>query len=257
MIDIHTHILPGICDGARSVEESINIIKEGIKYGVTDFIMTPHYILGSNYDADNKKKQELINTIKKTLEQENIEANIYIGNEAFVCNELVNLIKYNFISTINKSNYLLFELPIDGAFKGLDDLIFRLKYRNINSIIAHPERYYYFQNNPKQIEKLIEQGVMFQCNIGSFFGQYGESTRKFVMLLLKHKAITFIGSDVHREKHNTYKKIKDLKKTLSKYLSKEEIEDILVNNARKVINNEEIEIKNIEPFKKSIFGNWK
>ena len=257
MVDLHTHILPGICDGAKSIDESINIIKEGIKYGVTDFVMTPHYIIGTSYNADNKVKIKLIEEIKNKLKKDNIKANIYIGNEVFVCNDLLELNENNFISTINNSNYLLLELPMSDEFKGVNDVVFKLKCENINSIIAHPERYSYFNRNPKKIEELINRGVLFQCNIGSFFGQYGKDVQKLVMLLLKHKAISFIASDVHNEKNNCYAKIEKLKKILSRYLSNEEIEDILVNNALKVINNEEIKVENIEPFKKSIFGKWK
>ena len=257
MIDIHTHILPGICDGAKTIEESIKIIKEGTKFGVTDFVMTPHYILGTNYNTNNLSKIELIKKIKKILRKEKIKANIYIGNEVFIDNNVLQLKEANLISTLNNSNYLLNELPLTGYFKGLNNIIFELLCNNVNSIIAHPERYSNFHKDPKLIEKLIEQGVYFQCNIGSFFGEYGKSTKKLVMLLLKHKAITFISSDIHHAKDNYYEKLISLEKILKKYLTKEEIEDVLVNNAKKVLNNEPLEKTNIKPFKKTIFGKWK
>lgn len=257
MVDIHSHILPSIDDGAQSIDESINIIKKAQAAGVTDIIVTPHFILGSDYDANNEKKRKLLTKLKKKIKDENIDINLYLGNEVFIENDLLKLRQDKLITTLNNSKYLLFELPMNGKYSGLLDIVFHLSCKGYTCIIAHPERYASFKKNPRIVEKLIDQGVLFQCNISSFLGYYGKEAQKLALLLLKHHAITFLASDIHREKSEHYNNINKVRKVLKKYISKDEIDDLFINNGKKVINKEKITMNSIKPFKKSFFGSWK
>ncbi len=100
-IDIHSHILYGIDDGSKSLEESINIIKEHIKMGFTDIVVTPHYIENSKYETNNIDKNNLLENLKKEIKKQNIKINLYLGNEVFINNNLEELINKNEISKIN------------------------------------------------------------------------------------------------------------------------------------------------------------
>ena len=257
MIDIHTHILPGIDDGSKSFDESIAILKKASKNGVTDIVLTPHFIIGSTYDADNLKKKQLFKELKIKVVEENIDINLYLGNEVFVENNMLELLENNYITTLNGSKYLLFEIPMNNSYHGLNDLIFNLRANDCIPIIAHPERYLVFKENPELIYKLIDQGALFQVNIGSFFGYYGTKAKELAFLLAKHHMVHFISSDTHHKENEFYDKIKDLKHELSKYISKKEINDLFSDNARKVLNNEDINIGEYTEFKKGIFGKWK
>lgn len=257
MIDIHSHILPGIDDGSRSFEESIEIIKKAYDNGVTDLVVTPHYIVGSEFMVNNSEKRKLLTKLKGLLKKEKIDINLYLGNEVFVENNMPALKKASKIATINGSKYLLFELPLNYTFNGLNDVIFDLRNKGFIPIIAHPERYAFLKENPSLIEDLIDKGALFQANIGSFTGLYGKRSKEISLLFLKHHVITFVGSDVHHKSNKFYDSIEEVKKLMKKYISDEEIEDLFVNNARKVLNKEILEVANYTHIKKGLFGKWK
>lgn len=254
MIDIHSHILYGIDDGAKTIEDSIDIIRQAASNGVTDIVLTPHFIVGSTYNCNNINKKKLITKIKNKLKKENINVSIYVGNEVFVENDMLKLKKEGHISTLCNGKYLLFELPMSGETKNLNDIIFDLRCKGYIPVMAHPERYLNIEKNPKIIEELIDKGVLFQCNLGSFLGVYGKKAKKTAILLLKHHAITFLGSDIHSVKDNYYNSLNNIKRILLRYVSEEEVEDLLVNNASKLLNKEIIEWKSIKPFKKGLLG---
>jgi len=257
MIDIHTHILPGIDDGSESFKESIEILKNASLCGVTDVVVTPHFILGSDYNCDNKTKRELLKELKNNIKKENINIKIHLGNEIFIDNEILKLIKKGQITTINSSKYFLFELPISNNYKGLDEFIFEAKNRGLTPILAHPERYAIFKKNPKKLFDLVENGVLLQCNIGSFFNKYNKDAKKLVTLLIKHKAVSFIASDTHSARDNLYERKNELIKTLKKYLTDKEIDTLLIENPRRVLNKEKIKKANYIPIKKTLLGKWK
>ncbi len=234
MIDFHSHILPQIDDGSKSIEQSIEIINEAKKAGFTKIISTSHYI--ENYYESNEQERE---KLLKTL-QENIEGiELYLGSEIYITEEMNQLIKENKASTINKSRYVLFEFPLTA--KAIDDkeVIYRLIEEGYVPIVAHPERYVYVQENPEYIEELSEMGALFQANYGSIIGMYGKKAQKTLKILLKQELISFFGSDVHRPEQ-VYAKMPKILKKLNKILSKEEIEQFTKINPQKVLNNEEI-----------------
>jgi len=257
MVDIHSHILPNLDDGAKSIEESISIVKKACDIGVTDLVVTPHFVFGSSYNANNKVKLNKFNELNKIIKKEKKNINLYLGNEVFVDNNLLDFIEKDYIMTINNSRYLFFELPMNGSYSGIEDLIFKLKTSGYIPIIAHPERYSIFKDNISLVERFIELGVLFQCNIGSFFGLYGERAKDVVLLLLKHQCIHFIASDTHHYENVFYDKIDELKQMLEKYIDKKEIDNLLVNNAKCVLENKTFDVLDVIPFKKNILGKWK
>ena len=257
MIDIHSHILPGIDDGANSIEESIEILKQASRNNVKEIILTPHYILGSDYNSRYKDNINLLNELKDTLKKENIDINLYLGNEVFVENNMIDLINNEDITTLNNTRYLLFELPLNNTYNGLNDLLFELNIKGYKPIIAHPERYSFLKENPSLIEELVDKGALFQSNIGSFLGMYGKKTQDLAFLLLRHNVISFIGSDIHSKNHTFYDKIEECKELMRKYITEKEINNIFLNNAEALLNDRELKSKEYIPFKKNIFGKWK
>ena len=236
MKDMHSHILYGIDDGSKNLAESIDILKELSSEGVTDIMLTPHYIENSKYNCDNKNKKKIFNEIKKEMKKENIDINIYLGNEVMVNNNLIKLLDKE-IMTLNNSRYLLIELPMTKEFPDLDLIIRSLKEKGFIPIIAHPERYSYVQKNYKWVSDYLEMGVLFQGNYESLFDKYGKSARKALKKLLKNNMIQFLGSDTHRSKSKC--NLKELKKKLKKIIRNENvINDLMNNNFDKVIKDE-------------------
>lgn len=235
MIDFHSHILPGIDDGSRSIEQTIRMLKEAKEAGFTKIISTSHYIEGY-YESDEAERTELLNEVQKNIS--GIE--LYLGNEIYITNNMINLIQNKKASTINNSKYVLFEFPLSAKSMNDKEVVYRLIENGFVPVIAHPERYSYVQDNPEYIEELAEMGALFQANYGSIIGMYGKKAEKTLKKLLKNDLIRFFGTDSHRI-DQVYTKMPKILKKLHKFLSDEEIEEFTVINPQKVLNNEDIE----------------
>ncbi len=233
MIDFHSHILPQIDDGSKSLEETIRILEEARDVGFEKIISTSHY-MEKYYEVDEEQRLQLI----KQIDFQDIE--LYLGSEIYVTNEIVQLLKDKKASTINNSRYVLYELPMHSKNMNDKEIIYRLVENGYIPIIAHPERYSYVQEDPKYVEELAEMGALFQANYGSIIGMYGDKAKKTVKKLLKQDLIHFLGSDVHRPEQ-IYPKIPKILKKLSKIVSEEKLEELTTLNAQKVLDNEEIE----------------
>ena len=230
MKDIHNHILYNIDDGSNSYQKSIEILNNLEQRGVTDIVATPHYIIGTNYNSDNKKKLELLNKLKK---ETNI--NLYIGNEVYIDNNILDYIKSNEISTINNSRYLLVELPLNEKLECANDIIFELRNNGIVPILAHPERYHYL--TIEDLKKFIDQGCLLQGNITSLLGKYGKNAKDNLKLLIKKRMIHVLGTDTHLTSTIDIEKCLEILKEL---VDEDIYMDLLELNFDKIINNEKL-----------------
>lgn len=235
-IDIHSHILYGIDDGSKSLEESINIIKQHIEMGFKEIVVTPHYIENSDYITNNKEKEKILKTLKK--EFKNI--NLYLGNEVFINNNIEELLNNNEITTINGSRYLLIELPLYNKIKNATEIIYELRIKGIIPIIAHPERYEFVQKNPDSVDELIEEGAILQANYGSIIGVYGEHAKKTIKKLLKKNKISLFATDIHFPNNKIYQNIDTIRKKIIKIIGEEEYINLTITNPKKIINNKEL-----------------
>lgn len=231
MKDIHSHILYGIDDGCKTFDESVSILNKLYKEGITDLVATPHYIIGSNYNYDNKNKNKLIKELSKKS-----KINIYIGNEVFIDNDIYKYIKSNKISTINNSRYLLVELPLENCCNNTQDILLKLIDEGIVPVIAHVERYEYL--SIESLKEFINIGCLLQANITSLNLKYGRSPKKRLKQLLKNNMIFILGTDTHISVLNL-----DLcLKKLSKLVNSDYYNNLINNNFDKLINNEDINI---------------
>ena len=234
MIDIHSHLLYGIDDGSKSIEDSVQIIEDLSKIGYTDIILTPHYISHSKYNSPRYNNLVLLNNLKNVLRGRNIKINLYLGNEIYINHHIGEMVDDGIISSLNNSKYLLIELPINGEYDYMDvfeDLI----YDGYKVILAHPERYHAFQRDFDKIYELEEIGVYFQCNLESILGSYGKGAIKMVKRMYKEKKVSFLATDIHHKKRD-YGKFDRAKKKIRKYLSASELDELLVKNPSKIIN---------------------
>lgn len=197
MTDTHSHILFGIDDGSINPEESLRLLKRMAEIGFTDIILTPHYIESTEYSANNEEKTKRFLYLKEAVKQNNINISLHLGNEIFIHNDILSSINNGLIFGLNQSNYLLIELPFHNQIINLEDMIYELQIQGYIPVIAHPERYTYFQENPKLIEPLKEMGVLFQCNYSSILGYYHKEAEKLMKYLLKKEYVDFLGTDIH------------------------------------------------------------
>lgn len=235
MIDIHTHILYDVDDGSNHLQESIELLEKATENNITDIILTPHYIQNTKFNVNNKEKQKRLTQLKKELKKQNIQINLYLGNEIYIHENIMETLNKEAM-TLNNSRYILIELPKNGNYPFLNEVLYTLKNHNLIPIIAHPERYTGYYKNYDFFNDLIKNGCLLQGNIGSLYGLYGRKSKKMLKELLKRNMIHFLGSDIHHNKNNFYQK--KLNHKLNRLLkSRILVEDILFNNAKKVLEN--------------------
>lgn len=238
MKDLHSHILYGIDDGSHNIQMSLDILRDAYLSGVTDILVTPHYIENSKYSTNNKEKLKLLANLKEELKKENIPINLYLGNEVYINDNILELIKNKEVYSLNDSKYILIELPMARMYQNTKEIIFELIRSGYVVVLAHPERYRYLQNNMNLVDELLEMGVLFQGNYRSLFGYYGKDSKKTLKKFIKSHRITFLGSDIHRNDGFYTKKLEKVLKKLTK--NDEEVKNLLEDNFLCVINNKDI-----------------
>ena len=233
IIDIHTHILPGIDDGAREIESSIAIVRWLVGQGITDIIATPHYIVETEYVSSKSANTKLLKELKNRLKTEGIKAELYLGNEIYINDHIGDLIKSKKIAPINDGEYLLVEMSLDDECPNYEDYFYELIENGYKVILAHPERYSIIQKDYEIARQLYEMGVLLQCNMGSIIGKYGNEAKKVIKKLAKDKMIFALGSDTHHPGRDDYLPV--AWKKLSKFYNDEELKQILELNPAKIL----------------------
>tara|TARA_B100001063_G_C16681890_1_gene512218 strand:+ start:73 stop:801 length:729 start_codon:yes stop_codon:yes gene_type:complete len=195
-VDIHSHILPGIDDGAKNVEESIKLISEMQKLGFSKIIGTPH-TYPSLYDNTNETIIDSFNKLRDKIPK-GIE--LLYSSEYMSDISILNKIKNNEILTIS-DKFILIETGFNSMPNNLFEMMFEIRLHEYTPIIAHPERYFYLHDNLKIAKRLKIAGCLFQINLLSSVGYYGNRVSKFCDKLLVEDMVDFVGSDIHNLNH--------------------------------------------------------
>lgn len=241
MIDIHTHILPNIDDGSKSIEETFNLIKEAKSVGFDSIVLTSHYMEGY-YETNSPEREVWLNAIKENVEAKNIDVKLYLGNEIYMSENIIKLLEEGKATTMNNTSYVLFEMPLNAEPLNLYDVIYEMQQYKIVPILAHPERYSFVQQEPELIYDLIEKGVLMQANYGSIIGQYGSKAQMIVKKFFENNMIHMLGSDVHRQK-TIYPKIPEILEEISSIIGEEKLRELTTTNPSLVLQNKRIDIE--------------
>lgn len=244
MIDFHTHIIPNIDDGSRSVEETFNLIKEAKEAGFEGIILTSHYI-ENYYETETSERDIWVKAISDSLKNKGIETDLYLANEIYISDNIMELLINGKASTINNTSYVLFEMPLNVEPMNLYDVIYSLQGNKLIPVLAHPERYSFIQKEPELVYDLIEKGVLMQANYGSILGQYGEKAEMIVKKFLEANMIHFLGSDVHRQ-NTIYKRIPQALDKIRDIVGEQKLEELTTINPKLVLGNKRIEVEEPE-----------
>ncbi len=247
MIDMHSHILPNIDDGAKSIEETFQLIKEAKQVGFDAIISTSHYMEGY-YETASAEREVWVNAIYEKLQEQNMDIKLYLGNEIYFSENIVALLKERKASTINDTSYVLFEMPLNVEPLNLYDVIYEMLQYELVPILAHPERYSFVQKEPELIYDLIQKGVYMQANYASIIGKYGKKAQFIVKKFLTNDMIHFLGSDVHR-KESIYPRIPEILKELENIIGVEKLEKLTTINPKLVLQNKKIDMPEPIPIK--------
>lgn len=192
MIDIHSHIIYDVDDGPSTIRDSICMVLDAGKLGINTIVATPHYnkALYDDYYVSHNFK-ELTSRVKDC----NID--LYCGYEVFLTKDTAYDISENSDLTLNKSRYLLFELPFDNIPEYTRSVLRTLNFNNFTPILAHPERYRKFIKNFSEFISIVELGCLIQIDAASIIGVYGNEVKKFAKKLLKLDMVHCVASDAH------------------------------------------------------------
>jgi protein-tyrosine phosphatase len=209
-IDIHSHLLPGIDDGARTFGDTLRLTQALQEIGISEFITTPHII---QHVWDNTHEQILEKKAITVLELEknSITVPFKAAAEYLMDDQFVQLFQSNNLLTL-KENYVLVEMSYINPPIQLYSILFDLQVAGYIPVLAHPERYLFYHNNFNEYHKLKRAGCLFQLNLLSVVGYYGTAITKIAEQLLQKDMYTYVGSDVHHDNHiNAFKQKVNLK----------------------------------------------
>lgn len=197
MIDIHSHIIFDIDDGAEDIDTSVELCRQAFENGFDGIVATPHFNDYRHIDRFVMERDAKLFQLREILKREEINITLYEGCELFLNNSIFTAGDLDPL-TINGSRYMLCEFPL-GPFNVLDglDQIVELTDRGYTPIVAHPERYPEVHKNPELINRLLRRGVIFQVNVDSVVGNLGKLPQEISIDLLLGGFAKLIGSDAH------------------------------------------------------------
>lgn len=206
-VDIHSHLLPGIDDGAKTIDDTRNLMLELKSFGYNHFITTPHIITNVWKNTEIRIKEHY-ETINNELKNEKLYSSFNTAAEYMIDSFFMKRLETEKLLTL-KGNFVLIEMSYLNPPIQLYDIIFEIQLAGYTPILAHPERYTFYHNNFSEYEKLKKTGCLFQLNLLSTVDYYGKNISSIADKLLQKGMIDFVGSDVHHLNHiqSFYKKV--------------------------------------------------
>lgn len=197
--DMHSHLIPGIDDGAQTMEQSITLIKKLMELGYTKIITTPH-IMADYYRNTPDIILSGLDNVRAELQAQSIAIEIEAAAEYYLDETFENKLNTGNILSFS-DNYLLFELSFVNPPNNIENIIKKMNDKGYKPILAHPERYGYFKNGLDDYYRIKEYGCYFQLNTISLIGYYDKNSQRVAKELLNNNMIDFLGSDMHHTKH--------------------------------------------------------
>lgn len=216
--DMHSHVLPGLDDGADQLEDSLIILKKFIDLGYKKAILTPH-IMGDAYQNTPTGIRERLDYLKANLGD--LKIDLACAAEYYIDESLYSKLENNQeILSFGKNKYVLIETSYINESSLLTHVCFELQSKGFTPVLAHPERYTYMYHDFKKYTDFFDRGLLFQINLNSLVGYYSDTSKKIVEKLIDHKMVHFVGTDCHSTKQaeatqrakqtKHYQKLKDI-----------------------------------------------
>ena len=227
MFDIHTHVLPLVDDGSGSVETSLNMLRFMVEDGVTDVVLTPHY--RGKYNKTARELTSLFNQFKKQVLDAGINVNLYVGQEVFRTEDLIDLVESKEVLTLNDTNYVLVEFPYHERID-VEEIVYDIVASGYTPVIAHIERYGYLSID--DVVAIKSFGALIQVNATAVLGDAPKYANKMVKKLLKAGLVDFVASDAHE---NRQPNLKDAHTLVKKKYGENYANALFTENAKKIL----------------------
>jgi len=196
VIDIHSHILPEIDDGARSMDEAVKMAAIAFADGIEQMVCTPHLFNGLSKDPGTPEIEDRVGRLQQAIGGNGLV--VLPGCEVRVTSDLLKQAQANQLTTINGKTYMLAELPTPFVPRGARTWFSKLKLQGVNPILVHPERNIEIQRYPWIVADMIADGVLTQVTAMSVAGQFGSAAKVCAESLLRHNCVHFLATDTHR-----------------------------------------------------------
>ena len=234
MIDLHSHILPELDDGAQSLEDSLAMARMAVESGVTSMVATPHC-------AEDRRQEvyEAWKLLREALKESGIPLRLFAGMEIFGAPDTAKLLQEGKLFTLNGSRYPLIEFDFHSSGEEETRILRSVRKAGFRPVVAHPERYSYVQRDPELINYWFRMGCLLQVNRGSLLGRFGPRAQATAYELVERGFATVIASDAHSRNYRT-PWMEDVWKLLNREISPICARTLLRENPRKIIKDEEI-----------------
>lgn len=254
MIDIHSHILPGVDDGAKTEEESISMAIAAVNEGISTIVATPHHrnLMFDNYKKEIETSVAILNDL---LQEKDIPLSVVPGQEIRIYGEIVADFHHGDIQTIHNSKYVLIEFHDQDIPQYTEKLFYEMQTTGLIPIIAHPERNQVFLEKPDRLYDLVRVGALTQLTAGSLLGKFGKEIEQFSHQLIEANLVHFIASDAHNTSsrgfylREAYERIKEMYGIETYYM--------LLENSQLLIDDDNVnrfEPYRVKPKRKNFFS---
>lgn len=252
MIDLHCHILPGVDDGAASLQESLSMAEQAIAQGITHLLCTPHHNNG-RYENEKSSVIAAVHHLQNALDERNLPLTLLEGQEVRVTGELITAIeKDHLLFTDITDTYLLLEFPTQDVPVFSESLFFELRTLGKVPVIVHPERNAIFREDPNRLIPFLEMGCLAQLTAPSIVGIFGKQIQKTAHEMVTHNLVQMVASDAHGiSKRRFY--LKEAYEIIEQEWGKEKVLQ-MQQVARDLVNGDDVSYPSYTEVKKKKFG---
>lgn len=252
MIDFHCHILPGIDDGARSMEEAVDLCRIAVDNNIHKSIVTPHLVHPEEVDEFVKLRDRRLEELRSELDKRDIELELFPAAEVFVNDDIFYAPRLD-AATINGSRYILIEFDFRGLnINRLIKYMGEFAARGYQPVIAHPERYMYMQRDYDIVNHLADMGVLFQLNSASLAGYLGIEAKELSFAMAANGLASFIGTDAHSVVHRPTNLLEQ-SRSFPHSIPSEVYERMTNDNAQAVLDDKDVERAEMYPIRPKRF----
>lgn len=233
IVDIHSHILPGVDDGSKNMDMTRCMIEKACRQGITVMFATPHFSIDSRGD----KTKRIVDAFEKTqavVKTEFPQLKLVLGSEIYMEPGMIDVIKREPTLTLNNTRYVLCEFSFGSRYEDMYNLLQQLVRARYKPVLAHVERFFCLRGNMDKMEELRKLGVCMQINAESLQGSVFDKNTRYGKSLIKNEMIDFIGTDAHDMERRS-PELKKAADTLVKLLGENRAQNVLSSNAKKLL----------------------
>jgi len=200
--DMHSHLIPGIDDGAKTVEDSVELIRHLHSLGYTKLITTPH-VMSDYFQNTPETILGGLEIVRAALKENNIPVEISAAAEYYIDDGFIRKLEEEKLLTFG-DNYLLVEVSYINPPDNVRDILFRAQVLGYKPILAHPERYPFWYRSLDEYQRFFDMGIILQLNLNSLSGYYGPDAKRIAEKLIEMEIVQALGTDMHHMKHGAF-----------------------------------------------------